>query len=247
MAESILIDMSNSLLGKVASYACQEAYLAYGLKDNLQSFKDSLIIVRGYLLDAESKKDQSHALREWFKQIQNICFDAEDIFDTFELQDKRKKIVKSSGSIRKKTLFIRDCRMLNLSLDNENSIQKLRMKHLYLYDFPKLLTLPQWIACAVDTLETFVIVNFPKLQMLPEYLSTMALLKRICIARCSQLSTLPSDLHRLTALEYLQILDCPELFRKCQPQFGEYWPMIRDIKNIWIEQDEEEDDEEEDD
>ncbi|XP_050911227.1 disease resistance protein RGA2 isoform X2 [Lathyrus oleraceus] len=102
MAESILIDMSNSLLGKVASYACQEAYLAYGLKDNLQSFKDSLIIVRGYLLDAESKKDQSHALREWFKQIQNICFDAEDIFDTFELQDKRKKIVKSSGSIRKK-------------------------------------------------------------------------------------------------------------------------------------------------
>ncbi|CAL5193428.1 unnamed protein product [Lathyrus oleraceus] len=145
------------------------------------------------------------------------------------------------------TLFIRDCRMLNLSLDNENSIQKLRMKHLYLYDFPKLLTLPQWIACAVDTLETFVIVNFPKLQMLPEYLSTMALLKRICIARCSQLSTLPSDLHRLTALEYLQILDCPELFRKCQPQFGEYWPMIRDIKNIWIEQDEEEDDEEEDD
>ncbi|CAK8543199.1 unnamed protein product [Lathyrus sativus] len=102
MAESILIDMSNSLLGKVASYACQEAYLAYGVKDNLQRFKESLTIVRGYLVDAESKKDKSHALREWLKQIQNICFDADDIFDTFELQHKRKQIIKSSGSIRKK-------------------------------------------------------------------------------------------------------------------------------------------------
>ncbi|CAK8543201.1 unnamed protein product [Lathyrus sativus] len=139
-----------------------------------------------------------------------------------------------------KTLSIRDCQMLNLSLDNENSIQNLRMKHLYLFDFPKLLTLPRWIVCAVDTLETFAIVNFPNLQMLPEYLSTMTRLKRIFISFCSQLSTLPSHLHRLTALEDLRIFDCPELYRKCQPHSGEYWPMIRNIKTIHIEEGEEE-------
>ncbi|CAK8543202.1 unnamed protein product [Lathyrus sativus] len=144
-----------------------------------------------------------------------------------------------------KTLSIRDCQMLNLSLDNENSIQKLRMKHFYLFDFPKLLTLPRWIVCAVDTLETFAIVNFPNLQMLPEYLSTMTRLKRIFISFCSQLSTLPSDLHRLTALEDLRIFDCPELYRKCQPHSGDYWPMICNIKTIHIEEGEEEEEEEE--
>ncbi|XP_058740287.1 disease resistance protein RGA2-like [Vicia villosa] len=102
MAESFLFDVANSLLGKVASFACQEASLAYGAKDDLERFRESLLIVRGYLLDAESRKDQSHALCEWLRQIQNICFDAEDIFDKLELQDTRKQIVKSSGSITKK-------------------------------------------------------------------------------------------------------------------------------------------------
>jgi hypothetical protein len=51
-------------------------------------------------------------------------------------------------------LFIRDCRMLNLSLNNENPIQKLRMKHLYLVDLPRVLIFPGWNLCVVDTLET---------------------------------------------------------------------------------------------
>ncbi|CAK8543200.1 unnamed protein product [Lathyrus sativus] len=139
-----------------------------------------------------------------------------------------------------KTLSIRDCQMLNLSLDNENSIQNLRMKHLYLFDFPKLLKLPRWIVFAVDTLETFAIVNFPNLQKLPEYLSSLTRLKRIFISFCSQLSTLPSHLHRLTALEDLRIFDCPELYRKYQPYSGEYWPMICNIKTIHIEEGDEE-------
>ncbi|KAI5427132.1 hypothetical protein KIW84_032523 [Lathyrus oleraceus] len=143
------------------------------------------------------------------------------------------------------TLFIGDCRMLNLSLDNENSTQKLRMKHVYLFDFTKHLTLPRWIECAVDTLETFQIGNFPNLQMLPEYLTTMTHLKRLFITRCSQLLSLPSDLPRLTALEDLRIVDCSGLYRKCQPHFREYWPIISHIKNIYIQEEEEKEEEEE--
>jgi len=49
----------------------------------------TLAIVRGLLLDAEYKKDQKHGLHEWLRQIQNICSDAEDVFDGFEFQHKR--------------------------------------------------------------------------------------------------------------------------------------------------------------
>jgi len=41
-------------------------------------------------------------------------------------------------------------------------------------------------------------------------------------------------MHRLTALEDLRIADCPELCRKYLPRYGEYWPMISHIKNIFI-------------
>ncbi|MCI41941.1 disease resistance protein, partial [Trifolium medium] len=73
------------------------------------------------------------------------------------------------------------------------------MKHLYLREFPGLLTLPRWIVGAADTLETLVIANFPNLNMLPECLTTMTHLKKLRIRLCPQLLTLPNDIHRLTA------------------------------------------------
>ncbi|PNX75203.1 disease resistance protein rga2-like [Trifolium pratense] len=98
MPELFVFDISDSLLGKLASYAYEEASRAYGVYKDLQGFKDTLKIVSGVLLDAEHKKDQKHGLREWLRQIQNICFDAEDVLDEFELQDKRKQVVEASGS-----------------------------------------------------------------------------------------------------------------------------------------------------
>ncbi|MCI37681.1 disease resistance protein, partial [Trifolium medium] len=80
----------------------EEASRAYGVYEDLAQFKDTLAIVRGLLLDAEEEKNQQHAMREWLRQIQSICSDAEDILDGFELQDKRKQIVEASGGTRMK-------------------------------------------------------------------------------------------------------------------------------------------------
>ncbi|XP_045793320.1 disease resistance protein RGA2-like isoform X2 [Trifolium pratense] len=98
MAESFVFDITDSLLGKLASYVYEEASRAYGVSKDLQRIKDTLSIVRGLLLDAEHKKNQQHALREWLKQIQNICYDAEDVLDEFELQHKKKQVLEASGS-----------------------------------------------------------------------------------------------------------------------------------------------------
>ncbi|CAJ2671512.1 unnamed protein product [Trifolium pratense] len=152
-------------------------------------------------------------------------------------------IVDSCGSLESlplycfpklQTLFLKDCKKLDLSLNNENPIQKLKMKHLYLREFPGHLTLPRWIVGAADTLETLEINDFPNLKMLPECLTTMTHLKRLFVRFCPQLLTLPNDIKRLTALEGLRIFNCPELCQKCQPQIGEYWPMIAHIKHIFI-------------
>ncbi|GAU30089.1 hypothetical protein TSUD_392450 [Trifolium subterraneum] len=134
----------------------------------------------------------------------------------------------------RKTLYIDNCDKLDLLLNNESPIQTLRLKHLYLRGFSTLVTLPGWIVCAMDTLETLDISNFPNLKMFPVFLTSMTCLKRLYIINCPQLLNLTSDMHRLTALENLCIDGCPELCRKYQPQSGEYWPMIAHIKTIFI-------------
>ncbi|MCH92090.1 disease resistance protein, partial [Trifolium medium] len=102
MAESLVLDIANSLLGKLASYAYEEASRIYGVYEELQGLKETLSIVMDVLLDAEEKNNQQHALHEWLRQIQNICFDTENVLDEFELQDKQKEVVKASGSTRVK-------------------------------------------------------------------------------------------------------------------------------------------------
>jgi len=58
MAESFVFDIADSLLGRIASCAFEEASRACGVYEDLQGIKDTLSIVRGLLLDAET--DSKH-------------------------------------------------------------------------------------------------------------------------------------------------------------------------------------------
>lgn len=56
MVESFVFDIADSMLGKLTSYAYEEASQTYGLYKDLQGFKDTLSIVSGVLLDAEGQE-----------------------------------------------------------------------------------------------------------------------------------------------------------------------------------------------
>jgi Leucine-rich repeat (LRR) protein len=134
------------------------------------------------------------------------------------------------------TLYISDCKNLNLSADNEKPIPTLRMKYLHLEGVPELFTLPKWIEGAIDTLETLIVVNCPNLNMLSYFLTSMSHLKRLYINDCPLLKfiLLPSCKDSLTALEDLRIDGCPDLCRQYQPQCGLRWPAIAHIKSVFI-------------
>jgi hypothetical protein len=108
------------------------------------------------------------------------------------------------------------------------------IKHLYIGKLFGLETFPSWIEGVVDTLEILQINEVTSLKTLPECLTKMTRLKRLHIVECPLLLSLPSDMHRLTALEYLVIDGCRELYERYQPQEGEYLPMIAHIQNILI-------------
>ncbi|CAJ2671467.1 unnamed protein product [Trifolium pratense] len=94
------------------------------------------------------------------------------------------------------------------------------MNILRLENFPRLQILPEWIEGVAETLQTLIIVNIPMLRKLPECLAGMTCLKSLIIADCPLLDYLPSGMKYLTALEALTIDGCPKLCRKCQSYSG---------------------------
>jgi len=102
MAESLLFSSAESLLGKLASSALQEASLAFGVHQDLQQMKETMALIKGVLLDAEKKNPQSSALSEWLIQITSVFSDAEDIVDDFECEGLRKHVVNTYGNCSRK-------------------------------------------------------------------------------------------------------------------------------------------------
>ncbi|KAG2405640.1 putative disease resistance protein [Vigna angularis] len=102
MAEYFVFDIAESLVRKLASFVCEEASRVYEVYDDVKGIKDTLSIVKGVLLDAEQKKEHRHGLREWIRQIQTVCLDAQDVLDGLDCQNVRKQFLKASGSTRMK-------------------------------------------------------------------------------------------------------------------------------------------------
>ncbi|CAJ1967543.1 unnamed protein product [Sphenostylis stenocarpa] len=102
MAESLIFAVAESLIGKLASQAVEQASLGLGVYHDLQQMKKTMALIKAFLLDAEQKKQQNNALSEWLRQIKHVFADAEDIVDNFECEVLRKHVVKTHGSFCRK-------------------------------------------------------------------------------------------------------------------------------------------------
>ncbi|XP_027364311.1 putative disease resistance protein RGA1 [Abrus precatorius] len=102
MAESVLFSVAESLIGKLASRAMEEASLAMGVYDDLREMKQTISFIKAVLLDAEQKQHQNNQLRQWLTQIKHVLYNAEDIVDDFECEALRKHVVKTQGSVSRK-------------------------------------------------------------------------------------------------------------------------------------------------
>ncbi|CAJ1967536.1 unnamed protein product [Sphenostylis stenocarpa] len=121
MAETLLFSLAESLIGKLANRAVEEASSALGVYGELKQMKATMTLIKGVLLDAEQKMSQSSALSEWLRQIKHVFSDAEDIVDDFECEALRKHVVNDYGSCSRK--------VRRLFSSSNPLVYRLRMAH----------------------------------------------------------------------------------------------------------------------
>ncbi|MED6123669.1 hypothetical protein PIB30_051368 [Stylosanthes scabra] len=102
MAESFIFSIAESLIGKLVSQALERASRVVGVYKDLLGLKDTLLIVKAVLVDAEQKLEQNHQLREWLKQLKCVFYDAEDLMDEVECEVARRDLIKKHGSTKRK-------------------------------------------------------------------------------------------------------------------------------------------------
>ncbi|KAK3206456.1 hypothetical protein Dsin_020502 [Dipteronia sinensis] len=102
MAEIIVSSIAEILLGKLGSLAYQEARLIWGFKTDLLKLEKTLKTIKAVLLDAEQQQLHNNAVRDWLEELKDVCYDAEDVLDEFEIETLRRQATVNRGSITQK-------------------------------------------------------------------------------------------------------------------------------------------------
>ncbi|KAL5761223.1 hypothetical protein ACOSQ2_020061 [Xanthoceras sorbifolium] len=102
MAEAIVSPIAGFLLGKLASLSYQEVCLMWGVKTDLLKLERTLTFINAVLLDAEQQQLHNHQIRVWLQELKDVCYDAEDVLDEFEIQALRRQVMLNRGSITQK-------------------------------------------------------------------------------------------------------------------------------------------------
>ncbi|KAK0574831.1 hypothetical protein LWI29_029792 [Acer saccharum] len=102
MAEAIVSPIAEILLGKLGSLVYQEACLIWGFKSDLLKLERTLNTIKAVLLDAEQQQLHNNEIRVWLEELKDVCYDAEDVLDEFEIQSLRRQLKLNRGSITQK-------------------------------------------------------------------------------------------------------------------------------------------------
>ncbi|XP_048138215.1 putative disease resistance RPP13-like protein 1 isoform X2 [Rhodamnia argentea] len=102
MAESLLFSVAESVLGKIASPALQEAIAIYNVEDQIHELTETLTAIKAVLLDAEEQKAKNHLLQVWLDRLQEVFYDAEDVLDELECEALRKQVTSRYGGVKGK-------------------------------------------------------------------------------------------------------------------------------------------------
>ncbi|KAH7571137.1 hypothetical protein JRO89_XS05G0258300 [Xanthoceras sorbifolium] len=102
MTEAIVSPIAELLLGKLGSLAYQEVCLIWDVKPDLLKLERTLKTIKAVLLDAEQQQLHNRQLRVWLEELKDVCYDAEDVLDEFEIEALRRQVMVNQGSIAQK-------------------------------------------------------------------------------------------------------------------------------------------------
>ncbi|XP_034679607.1 putative disease resistance protein RGA3 isoform X1 [Vitis riparia] len=84
MAEQIPFNIIADVLTKLGSLAFRQIGSAFGVAKELTKLTEKLDAIRGVLVDAEKRQEESDGVKAWVRRLKDVVYDADDLLDDFE-------------------------------------------------------------------------------------------------------------------------------------------------------------------
>ncbi|CAN6561746.1 unnamed protein product [Malus baccata var. baccata] len=125
MAEGVLFNIAEGIIGSLQNHAIQEIGLLYGVKDELKKLEKTVTKIKNVLLDAEEKK-ANHEVTEWLKSLEDVVYDADDLLDEFYTEARWRQMVIGNKILKQVRLFFSSSNQLVFRLNIGHKIKEIR-------------------------------------------------------------------------------------------------------------------------
>ncbi|KAK4486752.1 hypothetical protein RD792_006671 [Penstemon davidsonii] len=104
MAEIVIDATVQFAVDKLIEIATQEWRLVSGFKSELNNLKESLAMIKAFLQDAARRQVEEETIRLWLKKLEDVAYEAENLFDELEYENIRRK-VEINNQMKRKVCF----------------------------------------------------------------------------------------------------------------------------------------------
>ncbi|KAL2506929.1 putative disease resistance RPP13-like protein 1 [Abeliophyllum distichum] len=85
--DSVISATIEVTLEKLLAIATEEFNLVRGFKQDLENLTDSLLSIKEVLEDADKRQVNDGAVKRWFKKLQGVAYDADDVLDEIKYEN----------------------------------------------------------------------------------------------------------------------------------------------------------------
>ncbi|XP_048442485.1 disease resistance protein RGA2-like [Pyrus x bretschneideri] len=128
MAERVLINIAERIIGRLGSLALQEIGLIWGIQDELKKLKKTVEGFQAVLVDAEEKQ-ANNEVKLWLQSVEDAVYEADDVLDELNTQVQRRQVMRGNTKLSKEVhLFFSSSNQLAFGLKTSHKIKDINKR-----------------------------------------------------------------------------------------------------------------------
>ncbi|XP_048442169.1 putative disease resistance protein RGA4 [Pyrus x bretschneideri] len=128
MAERVLINIAERIIGRLGSLALQQIGLIWGIQDELKKLKKTVEGFQAVLVDAEEKQ-ANNEVKLWLQSVEDAVYEADDVLDELNTQVQRRQVMRGNTKLSKEVhLFFSSSNQLAFGLKMSHKIKDINKR-----------------------------------------------------------------------------------------------------------------------
>ncbi|XP_050153915.1 putative disease resistance protein RGA3 [Malus sylvestris] len=128
MAEGVLFNIAEGIIGRLGSLAFQEIGLICGVQDEFNKLQQTVAEFQAVLLDAEQKQ-ANNEVKVCLQRIEDAVYEADDVLDEFNAEAQRRQMVPGNTKLSKKVrLFFSSSNQLVFGLKMGHKVKNINKR-----------------------------------------------------------------------------------------------------------------------